>query len=207
MRGGNLATHHGCLLSGSEFARLAVGGRPCAQDAMFAWRARADTHRPTLAVHRNLLVSRRCCWQVGRARRVAEFCVLEPCSYWRGCSRPKTDEVEWHAPRVDCFELPQRGRFGPARGVRTSQCRLAAPQSVCRTLGEAACAPLPRQEVVRLDDDSMWVNLDDGRVIAVPLAWFRWLLIAAPELRTQFVLSPCGIHWEVLDEDVSIDGR
>lgn len=61
-------------------------------------------------------------------------------------------------------------------------------------------------KTVRFDDDSMWVHLDDGRVIAVPLAWFPRLLAARPEQRTQFELSPCGIHWEALDEDISIDG-
>ena len=59
---------------------------------------------------------------------------------------------------------------------------------------------------VRFDDDSMWVDLDDGRRMAVPLAWFPRLLAATPEQRAQFELSPRGIHWEALDEDVSIDG-
>ena len=59
---------------------------------------------------------------------------------------------------------------------------------------------------VTFDDDSMWVRLDDGRVIAVPLARFPRLLTATPEQRAQLELSPRGIHWEALDEDVSIDG-
>jgi hypothetical protein len=59
---------------------------------------------------------------------------------------------------------------------------------------------------VHFDDDSMWVHLADGRVIAVPLAWFQRLLAATPEDRAQFELSPRGIHWEALDEDISIDG-
>jgi hypothetical protein len=59
---------------------------------------------------------------------------------------------------------------------------------------------------VRFDDDSMWVDLDDGRRIAVPLAWFPRLLSATPEQRAQFEISPRGIHWEALDEDISIDG-
>lgn len=61
-------------------------------------------------------------------------------------------------------------------------------------------------EAVRFDDDSMWIHLDDGRVIAVPLAWFPRLLAATPEQRAQFELGPRGIHWEALDEDISIDG-
>ena len=59
---------------------------------------------------------------------------------------------------------------------------------------------------VRFDDDSMWVYLHDGRVVSVPLAWFPRLLAATPEQRSQFALSPCGIHWDALDEDISIDG-
>jgi len=59
---------------------------------------------------------------------------------------------------------------------------------------------------VRFDDDSLWVHLDDGRIVAVPLAWFPRLLAATPEQRAEFELSPCGIHWEALDEDISIDG-
>ena len=61
-------------------------------------------------------------------------------------------------------------------------------------------------KAVTFDDDSMWVRLDDGRVIAVPLAWFPRLLTATAEQRAQFELSPRGIHWEALNEDVSIDG-
>ena len=61
-------------------------------------------------------------------------------------------------------------------------------------------------KAVTFDDDSMWVRLDDGRVIAVPLAWFPRLLTATAEQRALFELSPRGIHWEALDEDVSIDG-
>jgi hypothetical protein len=59
---------------------------------------------------------------------------------------------------------------------------------------------------VRFDADHLWVHLDDGRVIAAPLAWFPRLLTATPEQRLQFELSPRGIHWDDLDEDISIDG-
>ncbi|MCZ2292089.1 MAG: DUF2442 domain-containing protein, partial [Burkholderiales bacterium] len=61
-------------------------------------------------------------------------------------------------------------------------------------------------KAVRFDDDCMWVELDDGRVIGVPLAWFPRLLAATPEQRGDFEFSPRGIHWEALDEDVSVDG-
>ncbi|MFN7695901.1 MAG: DUF2442 domain-containing protein [Burkholderiales bacterium] len=59
---------------------------------------------------------------------------------------------------------------------------------------------------VRFDADSMWVHLDDGRVLSVPLAWFPRLLAATAEQLAQFEISPRGIHWEALDEDISVDG-
>lgn len=59
---------------------------------------------------------------------------------------------------------------------------------------------------VRFDEDSLWVNLSDGRVIAVPLAWFPRLLNASPEQRAKVEFSRRGLHWESLDEDISVDG-
>ncbi|MEO9779000.1 MAG: DUF2442 domain-containing protein [Sedimentitalea sp.] len=59
---------------------------------------------------------------------------------------------------------------------------------------------------VRFDDDCMWVELDDGRTIGVPLAWFPRLLHASPDQRRAVELSRRGLHWEALDEDISIDG-
>lgn len=59
---------------------------------------------------------------------------------------------------------------------------------------------------VRFDDNSLWVDLTDGRVIAVPLAWFPRLLSASPQQREQVELSRYGLHWEALDEDISVAG-
>jgi len=59
---------------------------------------------------------------------------------------------------------------------------------------------------VRFDENSLWVELSDGRVIAVPLAWFPRLLNATPEQRAKVEISPMGLHWDELDEDVSING-
>jgi hypothetical protein len=59
---------------------------------------------------------------------------------------------------------------------------------------------------VRFDDDSMWVELDDGRTLGVPLAWFPRLLHGSPAEREQVTLSSSGLHWDALDEDVSISG-
>ena len=59
---------------------------------------------------------------------------------------------------------------------------------------------------VRFDDDSMWVELSDGRVLGVPLAWFPRLLRATAEQRGGCRLSSRGLHWEALDEDISVAG-
>ena len=59
---------------------------------------------------------------------------------------------------------------------------------------------------VRFEDDSLWVDLADGRVIAVPMAWFPRLLGATPAELAQVVISSRGLHWDCLDEDISIEG-
>lgn len=61
---------------------------------------------------------------------------------------------------------------------------------------------------VRFDDDTMSVDLADGRTIMVPLAWYPRLLAATPAQRRNW--RPCGggfgIHWPDLDEDLSTQG-
>jgi hypothetical protein len=59
---------------------------------------------------------------------------------------------------------------------------------------------------VRFDPDSMWVELSDGRTIGVPLAWFPRLLHSTTEQREQVRISSRGLHWEALDEDISVAG-
>jgi len=59
---------------------------------------------------------------------------------------------------------------------------------------------------VRFDEHTMWVDLSDGRTLGVPLAWFPRLLNAAPAQRERVQLSRTGLHWEELDEDISVAG-
>ena len=63
-----------------------------------------------------------------------------------------------------------------------------------------------RASAVHFDQDSMWVELSDGRTLGVPLAWFPRLLHGSAEQRDQVSISSRGLHWEELDEDISIDG-
>lgn len=64
----------------------------------------------------------------------------------------------------------------------------------------------PEPLAARFDENMMWVDLEDGRTIGVPLAWFPRLFHATPAQRADFFLSRAGIHWEAIDEDVSIAG-
>lgn len=61
-------------------------------------------------------------------------------------------------------------------------------------------------KAVRFDEDTLWVSLSDGRTIAAPLVWFPRLLEAKTEDRSKVELSNGGLHWEALDEDVSVAG-
>lgn len=59
---------------------------------------------------------------------------------------------------------------------------------------------------VRFDDYTMWVELSDGRTLGVPLAWFPRMFKATPAQREPVELSRTGLHWEEIDEDISIAG-
>ncbi len=64
----------------------------------------------------------------------------------------------------------------------------------------------PEPLAVRFDEYSFWVDLADGRTLGIPLVWFPRLLHASPEAREKVELSRSGLHWDELDEDISIAG-
>jgi hypothetical protein len=59
----------------------------------------------------------------------------------------------------------------------------------------------------RIGDDSLAVDLADGRTITVPLAWFPRLAHGTPAERDNWHLigGGEGIHWPDLDEDISVE--
>jgi hypothetical protein len=61
---------------------------------------------------------------------------------------------------------------------------------------------------VTISDDTLAVDLEDGRTIAVPIGWFPRLAYGAPAERANFQISGAGygIHWPDLDEDIGIEG-
>jgi hypothetical protein len=66
----------------------------------------------------------------------------------------------------------------------------------------------PKAEDLTVTKDTLSVDLSDGRTISVPLAWFPRLLHATQEERNNWRLigKGHGIHWEDLDEDISVEG-
>ncbi len=61
---------------------------------------------------------------------------------------------------------------------------------------------------VNVTDDTLTVDLADGRTLSVPLTWYPRLLHGTPKERGNWRLigNGVGIHWPDLDEDVSIEG-
>lgn len=66
----------------------------------------------------------------------------------------------------------------------------------------------PLASEVFVSDDEITVHLVDGRKLSVPLVWFPRLLHGSSEQRNRFELigEGEGIHWEDLDEDISVAG-
>jgi hypothetical protein len=61
---------------------------------------------------------------------------------------------------------------------------------------------------VRFDEHLMYVTLQDGRLIGVPIIWFPLLHEALPEAREKYEIGGGGIslHWPEIDEDISVAG-
>lgn len=66
----------------------------------------------------------------------------------------------------------------------------------------------PTAERVHVSEDTLSVELSDGRTISAPLAWFPRLLHGRPRERSDWRLigRGQGIHWNSLDEDISVEG-
>ncbi len=59
---------------------------------------------------------------------------------------------------------------------------------------------------VRVTDSTITVELEDGRTISVPTAWYPRLRHATATERANYKLDGSGISWPALDEDVSVRG-
>jgi hypothetical protein len=75
-------------------------------------------------------------------------------------------------------------------------------------VGIVVTLSLPRITNVLVTDDTLAVDLEDGRTISVPLSWYPRLVYGTAEERAHFQISGAGygIHWPDLDEDIGIEG-
>jgi hypothetical protein len=58
----------------------------------------------------------------------------------------------------------------------------------------------------RVSSLALTVDLADGRTISVPLQWFPRLMHGTPAEWANYELSYDGIHWDDLNEDISVEG-
>jgi hypothetical protein len=71
----------------------------------------------------------------------------------------------------------------------------------------AVTAP-PRVLNVVITEDTLTVDLEDGRTISTPIGWFPRLTHGSAQERANYQISGAGlgIHWPDLDEDVGVEG-
>ncbi len=71
-----------------------------------------------------------------------------------------------------------------------------------------ATLTLPRIVGVRVTDDTLSADLEDGRTISIPIGWYPRLAHGTPAERANLQMSGAGysIHWPDLDEDIGVEG-
>ena len=75
-------------------------------------------------------------------------------------------------------------------------------------LSATSVLAIPRAIAVTITDDTLSVDLEDGRTISVPIGWYPRLAYGTSEERANLKISGAGqgIHWPDLDEDIGVEG-
>ena len=76
------------------------------------------------------------------------------------------------------------------------------------TLSVAVTLSLPRVVNVSITDDTLSVDLEDGRTVSVPIGWYPRLAHGTPAERANVQIAGAGfgLHWPDLDEDIGVEG-
>jgi hypothetical protein len=76
------------------------------------------------------------------------------------------------------------------------------------TLSVVVTLSLPRIINVSVTEDTLTVDLEDGRTVSVPIGWYPRLAHGTPAERANVQISGAGygLHWPDLDEDIGIEG-
>lgn len=72
----------------------------------------------------------------------------------------------------------------------------------------ATALKLARIVDVQVTDDTLSVDLEDGRTISVPIGWYPRLAYGEPNERANWRIGGAGygIYWPDLDEDLGVEG-
>ncbi len=75
-------------------------------------------------------------------------------------------------------------------------------------ISAAPVATLARIASVQVTDDTLSVDLEDGRTISIPIGWYPRLAHSTETERANYQLNGAGygIHWPELDEDIGVEG-
>lgn len=63
--------------------------------------------------------------------------------------------------------------------------------------------PPPDVTGVQITGDRLSFDLEDGRTVSVPLAFYPTLMLAEPADRAEFEICHSSVHWPRLDCDIS----
>ena len=76
------------------------------------------------------------------------------------------------------------------------------------TTSVAVTLSLPRVVNVSVTDDTLSVDLEDGRTVSVPIGWYPRLAHGTPTERANVQIAGAGfgLHWPDLDEDIGVEG-
>ena len=64
----------------------------------------------------------------------------------------------------------------------------------------------PDVSAVHITEDRLMFDLEDGRSVSVPLAFYPTLMLASPRERGEFEICHSSVHWPLLDCDISSEG-
>jgi hypothetical protein len=75
-------------------------------------------------------------------------------------------------------------------------------------LSAVVTLPLPRVINAIVTDDTLSVDMEDGRSLSIPIGWFPRLAHGTPSERANIQISGAGygLHWPDLDEDIGVEG-
>ncbi|MCZ2127875.1 MAG: DUF2442 domain-containing protein [Anaerolineales bacterium] len=76
------------------------------------------------------------------------------------------------------------------------------------TLSATVTLVLPKALKATVTDDTLSVDLDDGRTVSVPIGWYPRLAYGTPAERANVKISGAGygLTWPDLDEDIGVEG-